>query len=200
MGFLTESLPTSLTINGVEYPINTDFRAVLRYNEMLKGNTEDADYLMKCMCCIYKKIPSDVAAALERLNWFMQCGKEEKKHRPPNKVLGINSNLPFDFDEDGELIYSAFRRNDVYGIDLLKIEYLHWWEFMAMLNDIPSDTYLSRVMEYRTIDTTNNSLSNDQKTFYKAMQRYHKIQVQKEHRNEELIQALKEGRDPTPYL
>lgn len=200
MGFLTESLPTSLTINGVEYPINTDFRAVLRYNEMLKGNTEDVDYMIECMRCIYQEIPGDIAAALERLNWFMQCGKAEKKHRPSNKVLGINSNLPFDFDEDGELIYSAFRRNDVYGIDLLKIEYLHWWEFMAMLNDIPSDTYLSRVMEYRTIDTTNNNLSKDQKSFYKAMQRYHKIQFVKKQRNEELIQALKEGRDPTPYL
>lgn len=94
MGFLTESLPTSLTINGVEYPINTDFRAVLRYNEMLKGNTEDVDYMIECMRCIYQEIPGDIAAALERLNWFMQCGKAEKKHRPSNKVLGINSNLP----------------------------------------------------------------------------------------------------------
>lgn len=53
-------------------------------------------------------------------------------------------------------------------------------------------------MQYRIIDTTNKSLSKEQAAFYKAMQRYYKIQQVEE--NEELIKALREGKDPSPYL
>ena len=69
---------------------------------------------------------------------------------------------------------------------------------MAMLDDIPETVSLHRIMQYRIIDTTNKSLSKEQVAFYKAMQRYYKIQQVEE--NEELIKALKEGRDPSPYL
>ena len=200
MNFLTSTPPRVLTVGGTEYPINADFRAVLRYNEKIKHQEEDLEYLTHCLLCIYEQIPEDLDEAVRQINWFIGCGKIEKKKRPSNKVLGINSNTPFDFETDGELIYSAFRRQDAYGIDLHEVEYLHWWEFMAMLNDLPSDTQLSRVMEYRVIDTSNKHLSKEQRDYYQAMQRYHKIQAERDQRDEELIRALKEGRDPTPYL
>lgn len=70
-----------------------------------------------------------------------------------------------------------------------------------MLDDIPETVSLHRIMQYRIIDTTNKSLSKEQVAFYKAMQRYYKIQqVEEVEENEELIKALKEGRDPSPYL
>lgn len=39
MSFLTEKPPENLEVNGEKYPINTDFRTVLRYMEVV----EDAD-------------------------------------------------------------------------------------------------------------------------------------------------------------
>lgn len=200
MSFLTESPPKSLNINGTEYPINADFRAVLRYNEMIKHHTEELEYLEQCLLCIFEQIPEDLGEAVRQVNWFIACGKEEKKKRPSNKVLGINNNTPFDFNTDGELIYSAFRRQDAYGIDLHKIDFLHWWEFMAMLNDLPNGTQLSKVMECRVIDTSNKNISKEQRDYYSAMQRYYKIQAERDQRDEELVKALREGRDPTPYL
>lgn len=202
MSFLTELPPKSLNIGGVEYPINSDFRTVLRYNEQLKRvNEEDLEGIVRCMQMIFcKALPENLIEVIQSLNWFIRCGRKEKKRRPSNKLLGINSNQPFDFETDGEMIYSAFKRNDVYGIDLHEIPYLHWWEFIAMLDDLPDSVKLSRVMEYRTIDTTNKNLTKETRDVYMALQRYYKIQVEKDQRNEELIKALKEGRDPAPYL
>lgn len=202
MSFLTELPPKSLNIGGAEYPINSDFRTVLRYNEQLKRvSEEDLEGIVRCMQMIFcKALPENLIEAIQSLNWFIRCGRKEKKRRPSNKLLGINSNQPFDFETDGEMIYSAFKRNDVYGIDLHEIPYLHWWEFIALLDDLPDSVKLSRVMEYRTIDTSNKNLSKETRDVYMALQRYYKIQVEKDQRNEELIKALKEGRDPAPYL
>ena len=69
-----------------------------------------------------------------------------------------------------------------------------------MLNDIPDNTQLSRVMEYRVIDTTSNHLSKEQKNYYQAMQRYYKIRMAPDKQDEELVKALKEGRDPLLLL
>lgn len=202
MGFLTEYPPKTLFINGAEYPINSDFRTILRYNMQLKKVEDgDAKGVLACMHMIFcGSFPEDIVSAIQSLNWFIRCGRTEKKRRPSNKLLGINSNEPFDFEADGEMIYSAFRRNDVYGMDLHEIPYLHWWEFIAMLDDLPETVKLRRVMEYRTIDTSNKNLSKEARDVYGALQRYYKIQEMKEQRNEELIKALKEGRDPSPYL
>ncbi len=202
MNFLTERLPDSINVQGVEYPIQTDFRTILRYSAQM--DTIEEDNLTEIISCmkivIYRDFPDDISSAISALNWFIKCGREEKRNRPSNKLLGVNSNQPFDFFIDGELIWSAFRRNDVYGIDLLEVPHLHWWKFIAMLDDLPEDTRLHRIMDYRTIDTTNKNLSKEMRDVYSALQRYYKIRAVKDQRNEELIKALKEGRDPTPYL
>lgn len=202
MNFLTERLPDSINVQGVEYPIQTDFRTILRYSAQMDTIEEDnLAEIIRCMkIVIYRDFPDDIFSAISALNWFVKCGREEKRNRPSNKLLGVNSNQPFDFSVDGELIWSAFRRNDVYGIDLLEIPYLHWWKFIAMLDDLPEDTRLHRIMDYRTIDTSNKNISKEARDVYAALQRYYKIRAVKDQRNEELIKALKEGRDPSPYL
>lgn len=202
MNFLTDPLPHSLNIHGVEYPIDTDFRTILRYDEELRNAEESMEDIRKCLKLVFAdKPPLDLEEAAGQMAWFIRGGKgEEKRHRPSKRILGINSNTPFDFHEDGEMIYSAFRRNDVYGLDLRSVPYLHWWEFLAMVNDLPEDVQLSRVILYRTIDTGNKDLDKKQADYYRAMQRYYKLENRQIERNEELIQALKEGRDITPYL
>lgn len=146
MSFLTDPLPHSLNIHGVEYPIDTDFRTILRYDEELKNVEESLEGIGRCLKMVFiDRLPMDPEETVRQMTWFIHGGKVEgKRHRPSRKVLGINANTPFDFHEDGEMIYSAFRRNDVYGLDLREVPYLHWWEFLAMVNDLPEDVQLSR--------------------------------------------------------
>lgn len=202
MNFLTDPLPESLHIHGVEYPIDTDFRAILHYDEELRNAEESMEDIRRCLKLVFAdRPPLDLEEAAGQMAWFVRGGKtEEKRHKPSKRILEINSNTPFDFHEDGELIYSAFRRNDVYGLDLRSVPYLHWWEFLAMVNDLPEDVQLSRVILYRTIDTGNKDLDKKQADYYRAMQRYYRLENKKIERNEELIQALKEGRDISKLL
>ena len=105
--------------------------------------------------------------------WFFSCGREKKKKIFPRRIAGINNKQPFDFEEDADLIYAGFMQQ--YGIDLQE-ENMHWWKFMILLENLGADTRLSRIMEYRTIDTGSKHLSKEQRKFYQAMQRYYGLE------------------------
>lgn len=53
---------------------------------------------------------------------------------------------------------------------------------------------------YRTIDTSNKDLDKKQADYCRAMQRFYRLEKRKTERDEEFIQALKEGRDLTTFL
>lgn len=196
--YILDPPPRSLIIDGTDYPIETDFRAVLNYNRIIRESREDGSELLEALQLMFGCIPENVAEAVLQLNWFVQGGEQDKRRRPSNKLLGINSDTPMDYDTDSRLIWAAFRR--VYAIDLRTVEYIHWWDFLEMLSELPEDIRLNRIIEIRTKDTGNKKLSRDERTLYKALQRYYKIREPMTERQEKLIEALRNGEDPAPYL
>ena len=196
--YILDPPPISLIINGMDYPIETDFRAVLNYNRIIRESREDGSELLEALQLMFGCIPENVAEAVLQLNWFVQGGEQDKRRRPSNKLLGINSDTPMDYDTDSRLIWAAFRR--VYAIDLRTVEYIHWLDFLEMLSELPEDIRLNRIIEIRTKDTGNKKLSRDERTLYKALQRYYKIREPMTERQEKLIEALRNGEDPAPYL
>lgn len=192
-----DGLPETLNIDGAEYQIRADYRAILKYDRMLSGEVEGKT-IYEALKLIYVCVPENVDAAITAANWFVNCGRKETRVAPPNKILGINGNKAFDFEEDELLIWSAFRSR--YGIDLLEVEHLHWWKFRALLDDIGDDARLSRVMQYRVVDTNADGIAKERKKFLEAMQRYYKITEQEEERDEEFIQALLNGDDISRFL
>lgn len=199
MNWLTDPLPASLTLGGTEVPIKTDFRAVLHYDRILKEDTDDA--LGRALAFLLSgPVPQGVSGEelVKAVNWFVACGQEEKKHKPSNKLLGINKDTPMDYETDSKLIWSAFRR--AYGIDLNTVEELHWWRFHAMLAELPEDVQLNRIISIRTKDLTQKHMSKEEKMVYRALQQYYRIRPEQSERERLLNEALKNGEDPTPYL
>lgn len=171
MSVLTKKFPTALIVDGVECPINPGFRTVLKCYEIQGDKTELPEKdLIRMLCLIYKKERLFSESHIDKMFWFFSCGREKKKKSFPRKIAGINNKQPFDFEEDADLIYAGFLQQ--YGIDLQE-EDVHWWKFMILLENLGSDTRLSRLMEYRTIDTGSKNLSKEQRKFYQAMQRYY---------------------------
>lgn len=174
MSTLTERFPTSLDVDGSTVPINSDFRTVLRCFEIQgREKTLSPDDLVKMLKLLYKKHPRVFTEAyVERMFWFLECGRRSDRNRKmfPRRAAGINNKQPFDFEEDADLIYAGFMQQ--YGIDLQESD-MHWWKFMILLENLGNDTRLSRIMEFRTIDTKQKGLSKDQRKFYEAMQRYY---------------------------
>lgn len=193
------SPPEMLRIGGGEWPVRTDFRDVLRYDQILKEDPGDGSRLEEALRFMLGMLPDDVIGAIEQLNWFIQCGSVEgKKHKPSPKLLGVNCEKPMDYALDARLIWSAFRR--VYQMDLRQTEYLHWWDFQAMLEELPEDVCLNRIIRYRTIDTRNKNLSREERELYEALQRYYRIREVPTERQERIAEALRKGEDPAPYL
>lgn len=195
---LTEFLPTSVDVAGDFYAIKTDFRDILRYDELIRSQN-DGNTILKAVGMllgddILQKPDINPEEVLDAIGWFVQRGDSGQKNTLPRATLGLNNATPMDFETDAALIYTAFLQT--YKIDLYDIPYLHWWKFNWMLEDIPSECRLSKVIEYRTIDVKNKNLSKEQKKVYSALQRYFKVQEKRTEEDEAIVQALLEGRDP----
>lgn len=188
-----DGLPESLQVGGTEYPIRTDFRAVLKYDRCIHMEDEVRG-LIEALSALYIEVPPDIENAVAAANWFIQCGKsEEKRHSPSNRVMGVNGKKSFDFEVDDIRLWTAVKAR--YGIDLLRVKNLHWWIFRGMVDDIGEDTVLARVMYYRTVDTNAEDLPRKRKEFLVAVQRFYELNEYEEERDEEFIQALLNGED-----
>lgn len=171
MSTLTKKFPTLLIVDGAECPINPGFRTVLRCYEIQSEKTGLSEgELLRMLLMFYKKQRLFSEEHINQMFWFFSCGREKKEKSFPRKIVGINNKQPFDFEEDADLIYAGFLQQ--YGIDLQE-EDMHWWKFMILLENLGADTRLSRIMEYRTVDTASKNLSKEQRKFYQAMQRYY---------------------------
>jgi hypothetical protein len=87
--------------------------------------------------------------AIEGLKWFLNCGAEALENSKENH------RQYFSFEDDKERLFSAFMVK--YGINLNKSDDLHWFEFIALMNDL-NKTAFRNVVDLRMI--TPNDLKN----------------------------------------
>ena len=130
MNILTDRLPTSLTINGQDYKIKSDFRTALKI--ILAFEDAELAGVEKSILfydLLYIDKPEDVMQALQQGTWFLNGGKDEENESDGPRV--------FSWDRDSNLIYAAFQQT--HGIDLAEAE-LHWWKFLALFMDLGSET------------------------------------------------------------
>ena len=130
-------------------PISPDYRNMIQVDLILRDpDLSDADKVAAALDQLYPEIPEDIAKAVNGLDWFFtrgQIGGEGKEDgRAPQRA--------FDFSQDANLIYSAFYAT--YNISLTTIDFLHWWEFMALFEGLPESTLIKRVIYWRTADLT----------------------------------------------
>lgn len=200
MSILTEFFPESLIVDGVERLIHSDFRTVLKCNEIIERESElSREALLEILQMFYKDCMFFTEEHIEKMFWFFSCGRERKKKRFPRKIAGLNDKQSFDFEEDAELIYAGFQQQ--YGIDLQR-ERMHWWRFMILLDNFGADTRLSKVMEYRTTDTANKRLGKEERAFLQAMQRYYGLDKAMivDEQTKQLEEALMNGGDVSKLL
>lgn len=136
--------PEAVTVDGVFYPIKTDFRFWLMFSRLLASQEScfaDFDFLYQNQW----QIPEDRKAGFDALlDFFIN-----KKELP--RILEENDNKNvLDYELDAELIYAAFYEQ--YKIDLLDEKMrLHWWKFKALLSGLHG-TKLNEIMAFRCFD------------------------------------------------
>lgn len=144
---LSKSCPREIDVGGVCYALNLSFDRVLAAFELLCSDeyTDDDAFDILFDWFVIKPSPKDthtravvVNEIFDRLINFDKSSKSDESET-------------ISFSQDAPYIYAAFRQ--AYGIDLFAQQgRLQWWEFMALLSAIPSDTRLCDIIDIRTRD------------------------------------------------
>ena len=104
-----------------------------------------------------------IARAADGLQWFSRRGAEGSGAQPGSRARA------WDLTVDAGCIYAAFLQ--AYGIDLVRVPFLHWWAFLDLLENLPEHTLMAQKMQLRTM---NLSEIKDAK----LRERYKKLQRQ----------------------
>lgn len=153
-----EPLPVAVEISGREYEILTDYREWIRFIDMM--NDKEIPPNLKVMFTL-SMFPGGLSLSevelqdlLRSFSLFLACKTEnddtaadsDEDNPPPRKpqILSYSVDAPY--------IIAGFMQD--YGIDLLTVDYMHWWKFRALLDGLRDDTELKRRMYYRSVDTS----------------------------------------------
>ena len=160
-----QRLCKSVNIDGVEYQINTDFKVWIEI-EHLFFSTEygDAEKLAHILALAYPSLPHNPIEAVKGVLWFYSGGKDSGEHDEREDIV----KMPFyDLKEDFSYVWGAFLSE--FGIDLTEVS-LHWWKFRALLCCLSEDCKFSKIVAYRSLDTSSIK-DTKQRQFYEKMKR-----------------------------
>lgn len=153
MNLLYEPLPESVTADGTEYPIITDFREWFRFADMLHDadlNSEEkllllSEWLLETPECITEELVRAVFA------FYGAKGLEPDKpvYEDEEEPEAVPQRPVFDWKYDAKYLLADFRR--YYGIDLLTAE-MHWWEFRSLFAALPDESLCQKRIAYRSAD------------------------------------------------
>lgn len=153
-------LPTSLEIGGIDYPIRTDFRAVI--DVLISANDTELDPQSKAFVMLYimfptlENIPPELLQeALEKVCEFIDCGMKKSSAKQPRLL---------DWEQDAALIIPAI--NNVAHLEVRSLPYLHWWTFFGYFTQI-GDCPLSTVVHIRTKKAKGQKFEQWEQEFYR---------------------------------
>lgn len=143
MNILVDRLPTAVCIDGVEYKINSNFRACLQIILAFEDPelTEEEKQIV-LLQNLYPVLPNNIPEAIIKGIKFLDGGKDEEV----NQEDGAKPRL-YSFSQDADFIFSAFKQT--HNIDLSDTEYLHWWKFLALFMDLGQDTTFCNLISLR---------------------------------------------------
>ena len=182
MTYLIDVLPNTIDVNGRKVAINTDFRAWIKYEEiMLKEDEKAQSQVLEAIdACLVEDFTMTNLDELEVLFdgflWFYSLGKKTDginkiKEEDEKESEFTNSSLVYSFEHDWAYIYSAFM--ECYNINLFTAK-LHWWEFKALFEGLNQKCLFSRIMSFRSMKIT-SKMSKDEKKYYRTMKKIYAL-------------------------
>ena len=149
INLLYEQYTTELVIDNISYPIVTDFRNWIAFFDMINDDIlEPKDKLVASLQWFKNEVPNDLEKAYNGLISFASA--EELYSKPTQSNRKSSTKQILSYLHDSSYILGAFLQT--YGINLRNIDYMHWYEFRALLDALPEDTPLKKRMSYRAIN------------------------------------------------
>ena len=152
-------LPRSLTVNGTEYPIRSDYRDCLNILSAFNDrDLTDEEKVLITLRVLYKEPvkQDDVLEAYNKAVWFLNCGDTINKPQTSAPI--------YSWEQDEQLIFSAV--NKVACKEVRAVDYLHFWTFMGLFNEIGEGAFAT-VISIRNKKRKNKQLEKWEKEFYR---------------------------------
>lgn len=154
---LYEPFPESVRAGDNEYPVISDFREWFRFADMISDDElSSRDKLMLLTGWLLEPPQRITKELVDAVLDFYKA--EDLEPDPPEsddeddeeeQEETIRPSV-FDWKIDAKFIIGDFRR--YYGIDILRVKYMHWWEFRCLFAALPDDSVCQKRIAYRSID------------------------------------------------
>lgn len=152
MSIITDELQHSVIIDRQEYEIETDFRAYIKYEQLMNNpyidNKQKSNMAIQLIQDFKPENENQINEAITQIVFFFigyrieLDGEEEQENLTEEEIRPT-----YDFEIDAEFITAAFQQ--AYSIDLT-VEYLHWHRFLALFKGLPEETMLKKIIGFRT--------------------------------------------------
>lgn len=153
---LNDPLVTSFIFNGKEYSIDLTFDNVLDVFDVIEDKTLREHEKAEICLCLLLENDFESNDFIELWNFIYSEFIEIRSKNTikydlkgnPMPIQDDENNRVIDISKDAEFIYTSFQQ--AYNINLHR-EYgkLHWHEFKALLNGLPSNTIMQRIIQIR---------------------------------------------------
>lgn len=151
---LYEEFPEAIKVDEEEYGILTDFREWIRFSDMLADNELTKEEKLYLMTEWLLEAPRNITAKLvnavfaffraDALNPDpIEIDEEQEDENSQPKRPPV-----FDWKYDAKFLIGDFRR--YYGINLLSVKYMHWWEFRCLFAALPDDSMCRKRIDIRS--------------------------------------------------
>ena len=177
---LNDPLVTSFVYEGKEYNIDLAFDNVLDVFDVLSDNTL-RDYEKAEICLELLLGEQEYEQSVGLWNHIYENYIEIKREQHieydlkgnPMPVKEEDGKHVIDLERDAEYIYASFQQ--AYGINLFEQQgRLHWHEFKALLNGLPSDTIMQRIIQIRMWKPSKHE-SNEYKENMRKLQKIYAL-------------------------
>lgn len=153
-------LATTVNIGGKEYPIRSDFRAILDILIAMNDPSVKDNEKMWIMLVIFypdiENMPKDkINEMLEKATEFINCGEQDDGSTKPKLI---------DWEQDAGIIIPAV--NNVAHAEIRALPYVHWWTFWGWFMSI-GESLLGNVLHIRQKNAEGAKLERWEEKYYK---------------------------------
>ncbi len=153
--FLCEDLPGTADFKGHEMAVDTRVKTALSCLFFLRrrdvSDNARAEFCSRSLFGMgYGEVLSKTGCTPAELDGQMGrflAGAPKAERKTADNLA--DSKPVFDFVQDSGSIIAAFRQN--YGLSMLEVQRMHWWEFLALFENLSGETMFSRIKDIRTM-------------------------------------------------
>lgn len=180
---LNDPLVTSFVYKNKKYDIDLSFDNVLDVYDVLdRKDLRDYEKARISLKLLLGEQEYDLFETIELWNYiYLNFIHVETKEIVKRDLLGKPVPTPkedkervIDFDQDANYIYASFMQ--AYGINLIEQQgKMHWKEFLALLDGLPSNTRMKEIIRIRTWKPSKHD-SQEFKNEMRELQEYYALE------------------------